>query len=260
MAHRTSFLIFVGACLALAACNSGPSSSASSKSRQDQAATLERKADHIEGLLARRSLAANMLDALTSALPDRAWLTDVAYDAGKVQVKGKAPSNNLVADYLSRLEGRQALTSVVLHSSAMKIVRGREQQEFAFEAVAHKVVSTSASSGLPLAARLEELERSLPTRQNNAEMLRDLQRLALDAGLQMTKFAPSAEIPGEFTSEWPVAIEVQGDRSELAVYLRGLAELPRLWVVDRFSFKPVSGDDPRSQIHASITARTYFAP
>ena len=128
MAHRTSFLIFVGACLALAACNSGPSSSASSSSQRDEAAILERRTEHIEGLLARRTLAAEVLDTLISDLPDRVWLTEVTYGAGKVQVKGKAPSNNLVADYLSRLEGRPALTSVVLRSSAMKIVRGRNSR------------------------------------------------------------------------------------------------------------------------------------
>ena len=76
----------------------------------------------------------------------------------------------------------------------------------------------------------------------------------------MTKFAPSAETPGNSPASRPVAIEVSGEQGELAVYLKGLAELPRLWVVDKFAFKAVSGDDPRSRIHASITARTYFAP
>lgn len=250
----------MGACLALAACNSGPSSSGSSPSRQDQAATLERKAGHIEGLLARRSLAAGMLGDLMSALPDRVWLTEVVYDAGKVQAKGRAPSNNLVADYLSRLEGGPSLMNVVLRSSAMKIVRGREQQEFALEAVARDLLSASAPVGSSPAARIEELEKSLPARQDNADMLRDLQRLVLDAGLQMTKFAPGGEVPGEFTSEWPVAIEVSGTPDELGRYLKDLSELPRLWVVDKFSFKAVSPDDPRSPVRASITARTAFAP
>ena len=89
-------------------------------------------------------------------------------------------------------------------------------------------------------------------------MLRELQRLALDAGLQMTKFAPGAEVPGEFTSALPVAIEVSGDMTELGRYLRGLAALPSLWVVEKFSFKAVSPDDQRSQVRASITAKTYL--
>ncbi len=262
MARKMSLMILAVACLALAACNSGPSSSSSagaSSSGKDEAVALERKVEHIEGLLARRSQAGNVLDALLSALPDRVRLTEAAYDSGKVRVKGNAPSNNLVADYLSRLEGSPSLTSVALRSSAMKIVRGRESQEFALEATARSVESAPAPSDLSPAARLAELEKALPARQDNAVMLRDLQRLALEAGLQMTKFAPGAEIPGEFASNWPVAIEVSGEPGELGRYLKGLADLPRLWVVDKFSFKAVSGEDPRSPVRASITARTYFA-
>jgi type IV pilus assembly protein PilO len=250
----------LAACLALAACNSGPSSSTPSGSAstgKDEAATLERKAEYIEGLLARRGVAAAILDDLISALPDRAWLTEVACDLGKVRVKGNAPSNNLVADYISRLEGSPSLTNVALRSSAMKIVKGRESQEFGIEAAAREVKSPSGSSD-PLAARLEELEKALPSPQDNAEMLRDLQRLARDAGLQMTKFAPGAQVPGEFTSEWPVVVEVSGEPNELVRYLKGLSELPRLWVVDKFACRAVLADDPRSQIRASITAKTYF--
>ena len=263
MTQRTSFLICLGAGLVLAACNSGPSSSPSagaSSSGKDEAAILERKAEHIEGLLARRAQAGNVLDALMSALPDRVRLTEVAYDSGKVRVKGNAPSNNLVADYLSRLEGSPSLTNVALRSSAMKIARGRESQEFALEALARDIGSAPVPAGQPLAARLAELEKALPARQDNAEMLRDLQRLALEAGLQMSKLAPSAVTPGEFTSDWPVAIEVSGEPGELGRYLKGLADLPRLWIVDKFSFKAVSADDPRSPVRASITVRTYFAP
>ena len=255
MARGRSIWLCWGLCLALGSCNSGPASSGSSgsaSSGKDKAATLGRKAEHIEGLLARRGVAAAVLDDLMSALPDRAWLTEVTYAAGKVQAKGKAPSNNLVAAYLSRLEGSPSLTNVTLRSSAMKIVKGRELQEFALEAVARDVERTSAP--------LEELEKALPARLADAEMLRDLQRLTLDAGLQMTKFAPGAEISGEFTTEWPVAIEVSGDQSELGRYLKSLSELPRLWVVDKLAFKAVSADDPRSPVRASITARTYFAP
>ena len=263
MARKMSLLILAAACLALAACNSGPSSSSSagaSSSGKDKAAALERKVEHIEGLLARRAQAESVLDALMSALPDRVRLTEAAYDSGKVRVKGNAPSNNLVADYLSRLEGSPSLTNVALRTSAMKIVRGRESQEFALDALARDIGSAPASSDLSPAARLAELEKALPARQDNAAMLRDLQRLALEAGLQMTKFAPGAEIPGEFAGERPVAIEVTGGPSELGRYLKGLSELPRLCVVDKFSFKAVSGEDPRSPVRASITARTYFAP
>ncbi|HMA54226.1 MAG TPA: type 4a pilus biogenesis protein PilO, partial [Acidobacteriota bacterium] len=127
------------------------------------------------------------------------------------------------------------------------------------EAAVRGAGAAPAASGLPSAARLKELEKALPAGPDNAGMIRELQRLARDAGLQMTKFAPGAQVQGEFTSTLPIAIEVLGGPKELGRYLEDLAGLPRLWVVDRFSFKAVSADDPRSEIRASITARTYFA-
>ena len=90
-------------------------------------------------------------------------------------------------------------------------------------------------------------------------MLRELQMLALDAGLQMTRFAPGVEIPGEFTNELAVAIEVAGDRADLLRYLFGLAALTRLWVVEQFSLKAASTEDPRSEVRASILAKTHFS-
>lgn len=258
MARGTSLLICVGACFALAACNSGPSPSAASPTKQDEAAVLEHEAEHIEGLLARRSAASDVLDALISALPDRVWLTETVYGAGKVQFKGRASSNNLLADYLSRLGDSPSLANIVLRSSVMKIVRGRELQEFALEAAVPHIGGAPATSGVPLAARLEVLGKALPSGQDTAGMLRELQRLALDAGLQMTKFAPGAEVPGEFTKALPVAIEVSGDLTELGRYLGGLAELPGPWIVEKLSFKAVSVDDQRSPVRASITAKTYL--
>ena len=219
MARKATISICLSFCLALISCTSGPSSSASSSSKKDEAATLERKAGHIEGLLAGRSSASKVLNDLISALPDRAWLTDVAYGAGKVQFKGRAPSNNLLADYLSRLGDSPSLTNVALRSSAMKIVRGREFQEFALEAAVPDIGGAPAASSVPLAARLEELEKTLPSRQATAGMLRELQRLALGAGLQMTKFTPGAEVPGEFTSALPVTIEVSGGLAHLGFHL-----------------------------------------
>jgi hypothetical protein len=257
MTGRTALIACLGASLALSACNSGPSSSGAS-SAADEAAALERKAAHIEGLLARRPLAGTVLEALLSALPDRVRLTEAAYDPDKVRIKGNAPSNNTLADYLARLAEDPALMDVGLVSSSMKIVRGRETWEFALEAAAREASGPSAAAGSPLPERVKELEKSLPSRQASAEMLRELQRLALDSGLRMTRFAPGTEAPGEFTVELAVAIDLQGSPNEIAGYLRGLAALAPLWVIDRFSLKGVSSADPRPDVRASITAKTHF--
>ncbi len=250
---REGFVTFtLAACLAFAACGPGPSSSGSAPSGRDGAAVIERKIDHLEGLLARRPAAGRVMDELISALPDRAWLTGVAYDGGKVRIKGVAPSNNALADYISRLGDSPALTGLTLGASTMKTVRGRESWEFSLEAVARDPQGGAAPAPGDPAARLSGLERSLTPRQDSAATLRDVQRLALDSGLQMTRFAPGAEVSGEFTVALPVSIELRGDRNEVARYLRGLAALPGLWVVERFSLEAVSPGDPRSPVRATI--------
>lgn len=252
-------IICAAVCLTLAACGSGPSSSGRASSARAEAATLERKIAHLEGLLARRSQAAGVLDALTAALPDRVWITEAAYDAGKGRVKGAAPSNDILADYIARLGESPSLANLTLGGSVLKTVKGRERVEFALNAVAWEAIpDPAASAAAAPAARLEELEKALPSRQDSSATLREIQRLALDSGLQMTKFAPEAEVSGEFTTALPVALELSGSLNELGRFLPGLAGLPGLWVADRFSLKAAQPDDPRSPFRASIAARGYF--
>lgn len=247
------------ASLALAACNSGPPSSGASSAREAEAAKVVRKAEHLEGLLARRSLAAQAFDALTAALPDRVWLTEVVYDPSGLQIRGNAPANNLLADYLARLSESPPLADIVLRGSSQKTVRGRERVEFLLHASARDPGASAAPPGGSPAVRLAALEKALPARQEPAEILRQLQRLALESGLQMTKFVPGVEVAGEFTGELAATIEVAGSLADLERYLRGLADLSGLWIAERSSLKAVAPDDPRSDVRASIAAKAYFA-
>jgi hypothetical protein len=247
MTKRIVLISCLGAFLVLAACNSGPSSSSPSSPAEREAAALERKAEYLEGLLARRASAAQALDALTLALPDRVWLTEAVYDPTGIQIKGNAATNNLLADYLVRLGESPSLADVVLRGSSLKTVRGRERVEFLLQAAVRDTGASSAPA------------EALPAPQDPSETLRELQRLALESGLQMTKFVPGVKVTGEFTGELAATIEVAGGLADLRSYLRGLTGLSRLWVVERFSFKAVSADDPRSDVRASIAAKAYFA-
>lgn len=260
MTGRTALFVCLGASLVIAACNSGPSSSGSAAPGEDEAAVLERKADVLSGLLGRRHAAAQALDELMSALPDRVWLTEVVYDAAGIQIKGNAPSNNLLADYLARLGESPSLVDVVLRGSSLKTVRGRERVEFFLQASVRGPGSGPTPPGDDPAVRLEELQKALPPIQDTAQVLRELQTLALESGLQMTRFVPGVEIAGEFTGELAATIEVAGDLAALGRYLRGLAGLSRLWLVERFSLKSLSPDDPRSDVRASVAARAHFLP
>ena len=254
MTKKIVLIAGLGMGLALAACKSGPPSSGPSPAEKE-AAALERKAEYLGGLVARRPLAAEAFDALTAALPDRVWLTEIVYDPKGIQAKGNAPSNTVLADYMSRLAESASLADVMLRGSSLRTVGGRERVEFLLQAAVRDLGSVSAPADVPLAVRLKELERALPPRQEPSEMLREIQRLALDSGLQMTKFVPGVEVAGEFTGELAATIEVAGSGAELGRFLRGLAALARLWVVERFSLKAAAADDPRSDVRASISAK-----
>ena len=128
MARKACVISLLALCLGLSmpACKSGPSSAG-----PDEAALVARKAGHIEGLLAQRPFAASgVLAALITNLPDRVWLTDVAYDSGKVRTKGIAPSNIVLSDYISRLAQSPALEGVALAGSVVKTLQGYQWVEF----------------------------------------------------------------------------------------------------------------------------------
>jgi len=260
---RRIFLTFcLSACLISLACPSAPSGSG-----PDEAAELELKVDLINSLTSQRHLAARILNDLSTALPDRVWLTEVVYDSEGIRVKGNALSNNLLADYVSSLAGSPGLAEVNLLSSVQKRVRNNEYQEFALRAVVRDIRTEKTSKSgyesgpdavIALTKRLEELEKVIPAGKETADILRQFQQVANDSGLKITKFAPGSEIPGEFTSECPISIEATGSRQSLRRFFDGIDELPRLWLIRKFSFTAISNQDTDSPIRASLTAHAYF--
>ncbi len=229
---------------------------------------LEGKIAFLEDVLNRRTVAARLLGDLTVALPGRVWPTEVAYDGRAVRVKGRAPSNDLVADYVSGLERSAVLADVSLVSSTQWGTRNTGYVEFELQASVRNGAEKNAptpdrgpnpESPNALPRRLEELEKVISAPTGNAGALRDLQNAANDARLAVTTFAPGAQAPGEFYNEWPVSVEVAGSREALGRYLERIAGLPRLWLVNKFSFRAESEGDPRSPVRASLVARTFIS-
>lgn len=242
------------ASLVLAACNSGPSSPG-----PDKTAVLERKAEFLEGLAVRRDEAARAWGAIVVALPDGLWPTQVTYDGGEVMVAGRALSNGLLADFISRLEASPHLAGVDLRSSVRKSGRTGDYYEFAVAARAAGDGEAPPSRGsVPSEARLAELEKALPNRPQTADGLRELQRLASDNGLRMTKcvFGPASS--GEFAGELAVSVEIEGSRAEIGRYLDGLARLPHFWFVKKVTAKATNPQDPRSILKAAVSALAYY--
>lgn len=93
---------------------------------QKQKSSLERKITLITQLKGQQGFAVRLMDTLSRTLPDWVWLTDTTMGDKGVQIKGKALSNNLIADYIAGLEASPILKNVNLITSTQS-ASGREQ-------------------------------------------------------------------------------------------------------------------------------------
>jgi len=100
--------------------------------------SLDRKITLIESLNAQRDMAPRLMDELSRRLPDWVWLNEIVFDAKGLQIKGRALSNNLVADYIAGLESSPQIMNVNLVSSTQKTAQGDQYLDFTLRAVLEK--------------------------------------------------------------------------------------------------------------------------
>jgi type IV pilus assembly protein PilN len=99
-----------------------------------QKESLERKINLINNLKAQQDLAVRLMDDLSRFLPEWVWLTEVTFDPKGLLIKGKALSNNLIADYIAALEASPNLRNVSIISSVQKDTRRDQYLEFSLNA------------------------------------------------------------------------------------------------------------------------------
>jgi Tfp pilus assembly protein PilN len=100
--------------------------------------SLDKKITLIESLNAQRDLAPRLMDELNRRLPEWVWLSELIFDDKGLQIKGRALSNNLIADYIASLEASLQLMNVNLVSSTQRTAQGDQYLEFALRAVIEK--------------------------------------------------------------------------------------------------------------------------
>ncbi len=91
---------------------------------------LKMKIEIINELKGRQQEVVKMMDKLSEALPDWAWITELTFNSGSVSVAGKALTNNLIADFISRLKDSNFFPSVEYRDSQLKVLQGIEVYEF----------------------------------------------------------------------------------------------------------------------------------
>lgn len=101
---------------------------------EQQKRTLERKINLITQLKAQQTLAVRIMDELSKNIPDWVWLTETEYKGQRVEIKGRALSNSLIADYIYNLESSPYLQNVNLVSSTQKTEQNDQFLEFTLTA------------------------------------------------------------------------------------------------------------------------------
>lgn len=95
---------------------------------------FERKINLINQIKPQQHVAVRIMDELSKHIPYYVWLSEATYDKQTIHVKGRALSNNLIADYIYSLETSPYFFNVNLLSSTQKTLRDNQYLEFAINA------------------------------------------------------------------------------------------------------------------------------
>ncbi|MFQ6109448.1 MAG: PilN domain-containing protein [Candidatus Aminicenantales bacterium] len=101
---------------------------------EQQKETLERKIHLITRLKAQQPVAVRIMDELSKNIPEWVWLTETSYKDQTIEIKGRALSNNLIADYIYNLENSRYLQNVNLISSTQRTEQNNQFLEFTLTA------------------------------------------------------------------------------------------------------------------------------
>lgn len=101
---------------------------------EKQKLLFEKKINIIRLSKTSQEIAVKVMDELSRNIPGWAWLTEVSYKNQIVRIKGKALSNELIADYIYNLETSPYLYDIKLIGSTQRRVRNNQIQEFSLTA------------------------------------------------------------------------------------------------------------------------------
>jgi type IV pilus assembly protein PilO len=105
---------------------------------------------------------------------------------------------------------------------------------------------------------LSKLEAIIPQKEEISNILKQMQQLAYDTRLNITKFIQNPEIDREFYAEQPISVAVTGDYHNLAVFFDRLSTFQRLFNIEDFSIKALRDQTEASTISAEWNVKTYI--
>ena len=108
-----------------------------------------------------------------------------------------------------------------------------------------------------LEQRLTSLSEVLPEAKDAADLLRQMQTVAVQSSLVIKSFKPSPVVTKQLHAEWPISLELDGTYHNLAAFFDRLGHFARIVNVTGLTVKGKDKGDPRSTISATCVATTF---
>jgi Tfp pilus assembly protein PilO len=109
-----------------------------------------------------------------------------------------------------------------------------------------------------LKVTLNQLEAIIPQKEEISNILKNMQQLAYDTRLNITKFIQKPEILKEFYAEQPIEVAITGDYHNLAIFFDRLNTFQRLFNIEDFSIKSLREQTDANTISAEWNVKTYI--
>jgi Tfp pilus assembly protein PilN len=107
---------------------------AKARAGEAQIGSLREQAATMEALERSRRAAVPILTAIASAIPERAWLTELFERDGVLHIRGLAVDGETIAAFKKSLSGSEHIQQVAVDQAKQTEVQGEKLQEFAVTA------------------------------------------------------------------------------------------------------------------------------
>ena len=108
-----------------------------------------------------------------------------------------------------------------------------------------------------LEERLANLSEVLPEEKDAADLLRQMQTVAVQSSLVIKSFKPAPVVTKQLHAEWPISLELDGTYHNLALFFDRLGRFARIVNVSGLTVKGREKADTKSTISASCVATTF---
>jgi len=104
---------------------------------------------------------------------------------------------------------------------------------------------------------LENLKKIIPSAAEADDLIRKLERMAVETNIQVRQFSPSKPIPKDFYSEWPIAITVDGSYHALGKFFSKISNYARIINIQSMRLSSLNSKNPSVTLSATFNALTY---